>query len=211
MGSTSLREACGHAGDEVASYRAVGVERGVEDRDGHPHGATGGEEDLQQLAQLGEAQPALHPVIYGGHDLVVQDVGVEVDPEPRELVYEQVAYRRPGGLLELRGPRLREVEDVDGRLPDVSAALRGRPLGVTVAEHDDVFVPDERPQPVDVSAQVWPPAGHYPELNLGYLPRSRRLGLVEVGVAVGEEQTVPAARAPQGEEAADKDAAVAPE
>ena len=83
-------------------------------------------------------------------------------------------------------------------------------LGVAEAEHYDVFVAEQGASALEVGDQVGTASGDKGEVHRGGLAGWFGLGLVEVGVAVQEQQAV-AAAASEGEADAEQDGAVAAE
>ncbi len=95
------------------------------------------------------------------------------------------------------------------RTPSRPTACSG--LGrVAEAEGDDVLVPEQGAAAFEVGEQPRATAGGQGELHRGRLPGRLRRRLVEVGVAVEEQQAV-ASAAFQGEEVAEQDRAVTAE
>src|SRR5215211_1915007 len=174
--------------DEKAGDPAVGVEGGVEDRDVEAGGVVAGDRRSEDGGQLLPGQAAGEVVVDGGHDGVVEDVDVEVDPEPGGAalalqVGEGVAGRPPGTSVADR----RQVQGVDGRSQG-PASLGGGMVGVAEAEHHHVFVAEERAPALEVGDQLRAAAGDQGEFHRGGLARGFGLGLVEVGMAVEEQQ-----------------------
>ena len=96
------------------------------------------------------------------------------------------------------------------RGPDVLAAVLPLLLLVAIAEGDDVLLTHQRSQAVEVGQHGGAVSRHDREIHGSHLAVRLRLGLVEVGMPIQEEQPV-AAQAPQAERAADQVAAVAAE
>ena len=58
----------------------------VENGDIHAHGSMGVQRHLQDDLQIGEGETVRQSVVHGGHDAIIEDVGVEMNPEAGELV-----------------------------------------------------------------------------------------------------------------------------
>jgi hypothetical protein len=80
--------------DDPRRSRCAGVvQQRVVDRDLEPYEATGTEGGRDDVLDLIPSKPAWLTVVDGGHELVVEHVDVEVQPEAIEL--------RPSGLVPL--------------------------------------------------------------------------------------------------------------
>src|SRR5829696_1596824 len=102
--------------DEGAGDPAVGVEGGVEDRDVEAGGVVAGDRRSEDDGQFLPGQTVGKVVIDGGHDGVVEDVDVEVDPEPDGAAGPlQVGEGVAGCLAGTPVADGRQVDGVDGR------------------------------------------------------------------------------------------------
>src|SRR6516162_11683280 len=75
----------GDAPHESAGDRPVRVEGGVEDGDLETDGLARLHESAQDRAELGIAESTGETVVHGRHGGIVENVGVEVDPEAGDL------------------------------------------------------------------------------------------------------------------------------
>lgn len=73
------------AGDQVGQApgdAAIVVEGGVEDRDLDPEGLVAGEEAAQQVGGLRPGNAARMAIVHRGRQGVIEDIDVEMHPEP---------------------------------------------------------------------------------------------------------------------------------
>ena len=167
--------------------RPVRVEGRIEDGDLEANGLARIHEGAQDRAQLGGAEPTGQAVVDRRHDGIVQDVGVEVNPEARELAAPEVVERLRGDFLCAERLHRGEVVDLHSGIPDVPAAVVSGLLRVAVTEHDHVLFGDQRPSTLDVGEHGRAVAGDDSEVHVGDGACRRCLGVVEVRVSVQEE------------------------
>lgn len=195
---------------EVPGDPTVGIEVGVEDGHLKAGSAAGSEGDIEDLLELRPQEAIGLPVVDGRHHGVVEHVDVEVDPEPLgAAVGGEVLRHRLGGLPGTARPDGRQIERLDrrGKRP---TALGRRQLGVSESNDDHVLVADERAQGLVAGKELGASTGDKSELHRRGFAGRFGLRLVEVGVAVEEEQAI-AAALPQGGHGAQQDAAVSAE
>lgn len=109
---------------EVPGHRAVIVELGIEDRHIDTDRSAAVDARPECCLELVPAQPVGHTVVDGGHDRIVEHVGIEMDPEPVEAGPRQVLHGRGGSGAGPHGPEGCEIDHLDGRVLD---ALGKRP------------------------------------------------------------------------------------
>jgi hypothetical protein len=179
--------------DERASDTALRIEGRIEDRDLDPNRARARHRRAQDSAQLVPAQAVGKAVVDGGHDRVVEHVGVEVDPEAVGTVLAlEVRESVAGGTLDSVPAHRRQVERPEVRWERL-AALGSGGVGVPVREHDHILVAHERPAAFQVRDDFGATAGNERQVHRCRLAARFGLGLVEVGVPVEEEQAIPSA------------------
>jgi len=86
-----------HYGGQAAAVRAVSIDVGIVDRHLQADCATRAHGDAQRRHQALPGQAVRPRIIHGLHDRLVQDIGVEVNPEPFGTpVTRQVPHSLPG-------------------------------------------------------------------------------------------------------------------
>src|ERR1035441_10193233 len=170
----------------------------------------GPEQAAENLRGFFPGEAAGVPVVDGRHQIVVENIDVEVHPEPLGTWTGDRGYCFSQGARSAAFADFRAVNDRDGRVANVLVENV-----VVVAEHAvpdqrDVLVPDEWPQPVQVSEDLRAASGHQGEVERRDLAVRLVVGVLKVGVAVDEDKAVTAA-APQCEHRPEHDAAVTAE
>ena len=161
--------------------------------------------DLAELQTTGGA------IVDGGHDGIVEDVRVEVDEEPGEIVTRHSHQRRLEGVGQAVTPDVVEVVDQDRRVAHVRAEVPVRAVrDDPVAEQRDVVVAHERPATLDIGHDPRAAAGGQRQVHRGSLAVRILARVGEVGVAVEEQQAVASAPAKR-KKRPQKDAAVTAE
>ena len=93
-------------------------------------------------------------VVHGWHQGIIENIDVEMHPESFKV---RLGYRGQRPFKNTAGaclPDLGEVNDGDGGAPDVLAEEMVVIVKDPVADQRDVFVADQRPQPVEVGEQI---------------------------------------------------------
>ena len=189
---------------------SVGVEARVEDGDLEAARAAGVQQAAENLCGFFPGEAPGVPVVDGRHQIVVENIDVEVYPESLDTWAGDRGQRLPEGARRAAFADFRTVNDRDGRVADVLVENV-----VVVAEHAvpdqrDVLVPDEWPQPVQVSEDLRAASRHQGEVERRDLAVRLVVGVLKVGVAVDEDKAVTAA-APQCEHRPQHNAAVTAE
>jgi hypothetical protein len=200
-------EGAGETADERRGERAVSVERRIENRQLDPDDEPGRHGESDDRLQFSPAQPAGQPVIHGRHDGIIEGIAVDVDPEAVELGRNQALESVRRSSLHSQPAQCRKVDDRDGGVLDALAAGPGRLLRIPPRELDDVFVADQRAATLEVGHDVRTPAGGQGQIHGRGLAVGLGVRLVEVGVAIDEQQPVTPAP-PQGQEAAKQNRAI---
>jgi hypothetical protein len=105
---------------------------------------------------------------------------------------------------------LSQIDNPDRGVFNTLTAMHRGILGVAAPECHNVLVPDQRAPTLKVGYDLGPAAGAEREFHRCRLTIRLSLRLVEVGVAIEEQQPVTAA-ALKGEQATEQDRAIAPE
>ncbi len=136
----SCAQSQGQRVDEGARDRAVAIERGVEDRNVDAHHAPARDRRAEDSHEIAPRQAAGHPIIDRRHHRIIQDVGVEVDPESPQVGRRQVTDRAgssgPDAEIANRG----QIDQDNPRVFDTLAAMLVGLLPVAPAEGDDVRI-----------------------------------------------------------------------
>jgi hypothetical protein len=137
------------------------------------------------------------------HDGVVEHIGIQVYPEADDLRIGQVPDGVEGCVACAAFANLGEINNPDRCVFDTLTAVRLGILGVAALERHHVLVPDQRASALKIGYDIGPAAGGERKIHRCRLTVWLSLGLVEVGVAIEEQQPVTAA-APKGEQATEQ-------
>ena len=146
--------------DQSTSEVAILVEVGVEDGDVDTLCAAGGQSGGKNGGEFFPAQPVGVAVIDRWHEVVVEHVDVDVDPEPIELVTGDHCERVVDRLLETSASELGEVDGHDGRVVDVHPPTGVRAIGMDpIAQYRHPVVGDKRMMPTNRTEPFWASSG----------------------------------------------------
>jgi hypothetical protein len=138
------------------------------------------------------------------------DVAVEVDPEPGEFRATQPPKRIMSRALRSSLAHDLQIDHGDGCVLDPLAACRCCLLGISAPELNDILVENQRPSTLKVGDDARAPARGQRQIHRGGLATGFGIRLVEVGVAVDEQQAEAPAPA-QGQKVPEQDRTVAAE
>lgn len=202
---------CDTAGDEVSEAlgdAAVGVEPRIEDCDLQSACSVAGEQAAEYFCGFLPGDAVWVPVVHGWHQGVVEDVDVEMHPEPVKIRLGERGQRLAKSMTGACGPDFGEVDNGDGSAPDVLTEEMVVVVEDPVADQRDIFIPDQWPQFVQVGEHARTTSCCYRQVERCDFTVRLVAGMLEVGVAVKEGKSIPAP-APEGEERSEHDAAVA--
>ena len=202
-----------HLGYEVRKTlrkAAIPIQVRIENSDVDTLRPLRGQQAAEDIRGFVPAHAAGVPVVHGRHQVVIENIDVEVHPEPLGIRAAGGGQRFADSGGGTAFPDFWQVNNGRGRVADV---LAQEP--VVVAEHPvpderDILVPDEWPEPLQVSEHLQAASCREGEVERGYLAVRLVARVLEIGMSVDEGQAV-AAPATQRQHRPGHDAAVAAE
>src|SRR5690349_17214005 len=169
----------------------VRIKGGVIDCDFDPDSLVAFEGRTQNRFEILAGQAAGNAKVHGGHDGVVETIGIDMDPESVEVAAAQMLNRcfsGASGADALDAGKIKCTQLTRQRL----AAKFCLVLGVAKAERDSISRSDQRRVTIEVSERSRSVTGDQGQVHRGGLAIRLRFRLKEVGLSVDEKQSVTA-------------------
>src|SRR6266496_1608763 len=146
-------------GGQSAAVRSVTVNVGIVDRYLQAHRPARGQSGPQRRYHICPGKAVGSRIVYGLHECLVEDIGVQVDPETlRAALTCQEGHCLAGrrGGAELADPIAVNHQQVSRERLAATTVPVG---GVAAREHGHIIVADQRPPSLKVAHDVWAAAG----------------------------------------------------